>query len=30
MMRIAVTLKHKPGFEVGYVRRHNALWPERA
>lgn len=30
MMRVAFTMKLKPGFEAEYKRRHDALWPELA
>jgi L-rhamnose mutarotase len=30
MMRIAFTIKFKPGFEVEYQRPHDAMWPECA
>jgi L-rhamnose mutarotase len=30
MIRVAFTMRLKPGFEAEYQRRHDALWPELA
>ena len=30
MIRVAFTMKLKPGFEAEYQQRHDALWPELA